>query len=176
MNYHSLIPKLWKMIFFQSFHQSIKGFPKFCSVFTTSATEVSAIIIVHQSVHHNLSNGKTESFKHSEYSVLGKVHSSCSGPRKTSERSAINNNITWRLPLHNQHTYSLLRNLCFTPCAVSQEHTTNYVFRMIQKIFWKVTQPSCRLSLFKILLLFHYKRDKCFYHLIQTTVFLRTKL
>lgn len=164
------------MIFFQAFHQSIKGFPKFCSAFTTGVAEVGSIIIAHQSVHHNLSNGKTESFKHCEYSVLGKVHSSCSGPRKTSERSTINNDITWRFSLHNQHTSSLLRNLCFTPYAVSQEHITNCVFRMIQRIFRKITQPSCRLRLFKVLLLFHYKRNKCFYNLIQTMVFPRSKL
>lgn len=117
--------------------QSVKGFPKFCSVCTTGVTEIGSNI-AHRIVHHNLRNGKIESFKHTKYSVLGKVHSSCSSPRKTSERSTINNEITWSLPLHNQHTSFLLRNLCFTPYAVSQEHITNYVFRMIQRIFWKV--------------------------------------
>ena len=155
----------------QAFHQSVKEFPKFCFVFTTGVTEAGSNI-AHQSVHHDLSNGKIKSFKHTEYSVLGKVHSSCSSPRKTSERSAINNEITWSLPLHNQHTSFLLRNLCFTPYAVSQEHITNYVFRMIQRIFWKVIQPSCRPSLFQILVLFRYKKDKFFYNL----VFLRSKL
>lgn len=181
-NYHSLMSTnesygRWYSYFFplQAFHQSVKGFPKFCSVFTTGVTEV-ASNIAHRSVHHDLSNSKIESFKDTEYSVLGKVHSSCSSPRKTSERSTINNEITWSLPLHNQHTSFLLRNLCFTPYAVSQEHITNYVFRMIQRIFWKVIQPSCWPSLFKILFLFHYKKDKCFYNLVQTVVFLRSKL
>lgn len=99
--------------------------------------------------------------------MLGKVHSSCLSPRKTSERSAINNDITWSLPLHNPHTSSLLRNSRLAPFAVSQEHITNHVSKMIQRIFWKVIQPSCWLSLFKIPVLLHYENDKCCYHLIK---------
>lgn len=130
----------------------------------------------HCSRERGLSSSKTERLKCSGHSAPGQVRSSCAIHRKTSERSAINNEITWRLPLHNQQPSFLPRNLCFTPYAVSQKHVTSCVFGMIRRIFRKVIQPSCCWpSLFKILFLFCYKNNKCFCNLVLTGVSLSSK-